>query len=170
MLVDTRTSLAAPLVKRPARVQSRMELTGNRSLVAVEVLKLVYETLPSDDLLVRCLGENIQNNNESFNHCVWNFAPKHTFTGKNILEIATYTADCIFNRGVLPVLKVMGVTISQTARDNADTVDNARILRAEKTAEANCKEHRTLRRAFKAHENDNFKETEGMLYVPGIAD
>nr|XP_046489071.1 uncharacterized protein LOC124222295 [Neodiprion pinetum] len=45
------------------------------------LIKPVYETLASDDLLKRCLGGNTQNNNESFNHCVWNFAPKHTFTG-----------------------------------------------------------------------------------------
>lgn len=139
----------------------------------INLIKPVYETLASDDLLKRCLGGNTQNNNESFNHCVWNFAPKHTFTGKNVLEIATYTAACIFNEGFLPVLKVMevmGVTIGQTARDYADTVDNARILRAEKTTEANCKEARTLRRALKAAENDKFEETEGLLYAPGIAD
>jgi len=43
-------------------------------------------------------------------------------------------------------------------------------LRAEKTAKANCKEARTLRRAVKAAENDNFEETEGLLYASGIAD
>ncbi|GFS42088.1 uncharacterized protein TNIN_49981 [Trichonephila inaurata madagascariensis] len=97
-------------------------------------------------------GVKHKNNNESSNYCVWNFAPKHTFAGKNVLEIATCTAACIFNEGFLPVLKVievMGVTIDQTARDYADTVDNARILEAEKTAQANCKEARILRRAPK---------------------
>lgn len=116
----------------------------------INLIKPVYETLESDDLLKRWLGGNTQNNNESFNHCVWNLAPK--FTGKNVLEIATYTAACIFNEGFLLVLKIMeviGVTIGQTARDYADTVDNARILRAEKTVEANCKEARTSRRALK---------------------
>lgn len=137
------------------------------------LLKSVYETLSSEDLLKRCLGGNTQNNNESFNHCVWNFAPKHTFTGKNVLEIATNTAACIFNEGFLPVLKimeVMGVTIGQSARDYADSVDNARIMRAEKTAKANSKEARIFRRALKASENNNFEETEGLLYAPGIAD
>ncbi|GFS78433.1 uncharacterized protein TNCV_3146961 [Trichonephila clavipes] len=88
-------------------------------------------------------------------------------------EIVTYTAACILNEGFRPVLKVMevmGVTIGQTARDYADTVDNAHILRTEKTAEANCKEARTLRMALKAAENDNLEETEGLLYAPGIVD
>ncbi|GFR30892.1 hypothetical protein TNCT_274311 [Trichonephila clavata] len=54
---------------------------------------------------------------------------------------------------------MMGVTKGQTTRNYADSVDNARILRAEKTAEAICRETRTLRRALKASENDNFEET-----------
>ncbi|GFY72626.1 uncharacterized protein TNIN_434311 [Trichonephila inaurata madagascariensis] len=101
---------------------------------------------------------------------LWNFTSKHTFTGKNVLEIAQAS---LFNEDFLPVLKVievMGVIIGQTTRDYADTVDNARILRAKKTAEACCKEARTLRGVLKASENDNFEESEGLLYAPGIAD
>lgn len=45
-------------------------------------VKEIYEDLSSDDLLRRCLGSNTQNNNESFNACVWNFTPKHIFCGK----------------------------------------------------------------------------------------
>ncbi|GFQ93962.1 uncharacterized protein TNCT_117201 [Trichonephila clavata] len=49
----------------------------------------------------------------------------------------------------------MSVTIGQTAKDYADTVDNARILRAEETTETNCKEARTLRTALKDAENEH---------------
>ncbi|KAL3278930.1 hypothetical protein HHI36_016448 [Cryptolaemus montrouzieri] len=59
----------------------------------------------------------------------------HIIIGKNVLEIATYTAACIFNEGFPPVLKtmeVMGVTIGQTVKDYADIVDNAWILRRKK--------------------------------------
>ncbi|GFY13331.1 hypothetical protein TNCV_2335951 [Trichonephila clavipes] len=66
-------------------------------------------------------------------------------------------------------MEVTGVTIGQTARDYADTVDTARIWRAEKTAEAHCKAARTLFRALKAAENDNFGETEGLFCDLGIA-
>lgn len=141
--------------------------------ITTELVKKVYEELSSEDLLKRCLGGNTQNNNESFNSLVWNFAPKHHFTGKKVLEIATLTAACIFNEGFLPVLKIMetmGVTLGQTARGYSDTVDNARILKANKSAEINSKEARTLRRALRAAEDDNFDEAEGLLYGPGIAD
>ena len=117
--------------------------------VTTELVKKVYEELSSEDLLKRCLGGNIQNNNESFNSLVWNFAPKHHFTGKKVLEIAA----CIFNEGFLPVLKIMetmGVTIGSTARNYSDVVDNARILKANKNAEINSKEARTVRRALRA--------------------
>ncbi|XP_039304169.1 uncharacterized protein LOC120357546 [Solenopsis invicta] len=46
------------------------------------LIKPIYEDLSSEDLLERCLGANTQNNNESFNACVWNLVPKHVFTGK----------------------------------------------------------------------------------------
>ncbi|GFQ80742.1 hypothetical protein TNCT_406341 [Trichonephila clavata] len=67
----------------------------------------------------------------------------------------------------LKVIEVMGVTIGQTARDCADTVDNTRILRAEANCkelglEANCKEARTLHRALKAADNYNFEEMGGL--------
>ncbi|GFW74177.1 hypothetical protein TNCV_4177211 [Trichonephila clavipes] len=66
------------------------------------------------------------------------------------------------NEGFLPVkvMEVMGFTKGPTDKDYDDTIDNARILRAEKTTEAN----RTWRRALKAAENDKFEETEGLLH------
>ncbi|GFY20917.1 hypothetical protein TNCV_3989611, partial [Trichonephila clavipes] len=53
-------------------------------------------------------------------------------------------------------MEIVGVTRGQTARD---TVDKTRILRAEKSAEANCKEAAILHSALKADEN-NFEEAE----------
>ncbi|GFX72343.1 hypothetical protein TNCV_1252971 [Trichonephila clavipes] len=76
------------------------------------------------------------------------------------VEAALKAQDCFLP--VLKVIEAMGITIGQTARNCADTIDNASILRAEKTADANSKEARTLRRALKAAENDN--------YAPGITD
>ena len=72
---------------------------------AQEILKPVYEELTADNLLERCLGSNTQNNNESFNACIWQLAPKHQFVGKKIVKIATYCAACTFNEGLLLVQK-----------------------------------------------------------------
>jgi len=80
-------------------------------------LKPIYEELSSDDLLERCLGKNTQNNNESFNSCIWNLTPKHVFVGKKTLEIAAWTAACTFNEGFTPVLKIMEIMGAQIGRN-----------------------------------------------------
>ncbi|GIX67293.1 uncharacterized protein CDAR_483411 [Caerostris darwini] len=49
---------------------------------AQAILKPIDEDLTADDLLKRCLGSNTQNNNERFNSCVGQLAPKHQSAGK----------------------------------------------------------------------------------------
>ena len=98
-----------------------------------EILYPIYEELTAGDLLERCLGNNTQNNNESFNACVWHLVPKHIFAGRKIVEIATYTSACVFNEGfntVLKIMEVMGVTIGPAALQIARRHDNARIAQA----------------------------------------
>ncbi|XP_043471610.1 uncharacterized protein LOC122504522 [Leptopilina heterotoma] len=138
-----------------------------------KILKPIYEELSSNDLLERCLGKNTQNNNESFNSCVWNMAPKHIFVGKKTLEIATLTAACTFNEGFMPILKimeVMGVQIGTNGMNYAKKYNELRIRRAEKKASETSKQARSSRRADRVAENDAYEETEGLLYAPGIAD
>ena len=135
--------------------------------------KTLYKELSSDDVLGRCLGKNTQNNNKSFNHCVWNFAPKHLFVGKKLLEIVTCTAVCIFNEGFMRVLKIMdviGVEIGPRAVVYAELYNTRRIKRAEKATSEVSKASRISRREEKVAENDAYEETEGLLYIPGIDD
>ncbi|KYN02057.1 hypothetical protein ALC62_07126 [Cyphomyrmex costatus] len=137
------------------------------------ILKPIYEELSSNDLLERCLGKNNQNNNKSFNHCVWNLAPKHIFVGKMTLEIATLTAACVFNEGFMPVLKIMetiGVTIGPKGMAYAQIYKDCRIQNAEKSTSDAAKLARSSRRSEKVAENEVFEETEGLLYSPSIAD
>lgn len=69
------------------------------SAEVLQVLKLIYEDLSSDSLLERCLGGETQNNNESLNSMIWNFAPKHLHSGAKIVELAMFLAVIIFNEG-----------------------------------------------------------------------
>ena len=64
-----------------------------------EILRPIYGDLSLDDLLQRCVGASNQNNNESYNACIWQIAPKHIFSGRNIVEIAAHRAACSFNVG-----------------------------------------------------------------------
>ncbi|XP_026828856.1 uncharacterized protein LOC113562728, partial [Ooceraea biroi] len=69
----------------------------------LEIIKPIYEDLSSDELLERCLGAETQNNNESLNSLIWTFAPKHLHVGVKVVEIATFLAVIIFNKGFMPI-------------------------------------------------------------------
>ena len=136
-----------------------------------DLLQPIYEELTDEKLLERCLGANTQNNNESYNSCVWNIAPKHKFVGKKTIEIAALSAACIFNEGLSPILKVMevmGIRIGPEARHFADRANNRRIDRAELEATEASKEHRTALRNARILQNDAYEDLEGVVYEAGM--
>ena len=136
-------------------------------------LKKIYEDLSTDDLLSRCLRANTQNNNECFNSTVWNLAPKHTFCGKKIVDLATDCAICLFNEGsttVLKIMETMGVTIGAGAAATATRHDECRIRTAGGHGREAAKEHRSNIRADRSRENELFDDVEGFLYGAGKAD
>lgn len=135
------------------------------------ILEPIYEEVTEDTLLQKCLGANTQNNNESFNSCVWNIAPKHKFVGKVTLEIAALSAACIFNEGYLPILKVMdtmGIKIGSQAREYVDKMNDKRVDRAELEATEASKEYRTHARSTRILENDINEQKEGVVYEAGM--
>ncbi|KAK2578206.1 hypothetical protein KPH14_012817 [Odynerus spinipes] len=60
--------------------------------------------------------------------------------------------------------------IGGVARNFADSQDAKRIQHADKVAQQGSKAARALRRAEKLAENNAYKESDGLLYAPGIAD
>jgi len=138
-----------------------------------DILKPIYEELSQNELLERCLGSNTQNNNESFNACVWRLAPKQVYCGKKLLEIATQTATCIFNEGQKPILKIletMGCSLGNGSISFADHCDNARVKQADQRSSFSSKSARISRREARAAEDELFDQEEGIMYGPGIAD
>ena len=138
-----------------------------------EALLPIYEDLSSDEFLERCLGANTQNNNESFNSCVWMIAPKHMFVGKNVIEIAAFSAAIMFNEGLNPILKVMevmGIQIGPTAHQHTENVNTIRIDRSEHLSSTTSKEARMAARNSRILENDLAVQEEGIIYGAGIAD
>lgn len=138
-----------------------------------DCLRPIFESLSSKDLLERCLGGETQNSNESFNSTVWRFAPKHLHCGAKTIEIAAFLATGIFNEGWNAILKTMatlGIVIGEQAKLSATTGDQERLERsARRTLEA-TKEARTKNRREQMDKNIFYKEEEGVLYGPGIAD
>lgn len=139
----------------------------------LKIIKPIYESLSSEELLTRCLGSETQNNNESLNSLIWTFAPKHIHSGPEIIEIATFIAVCIFNEGFIPILKmmtIMGVKIGPEAHAFAVKRDNARIDRSEIRTSIASKEARTARLEERNAENSFFEVEEGPMYAAGMAD
>ncbi|XP_026471717.1 uncharacterized protein LOC113375996, partial [Ctenocephalides felis] len=100
-----------------------------------EAIKPVFEDLSKDELLIRCLGAETQNNNESLNSLIWTFAPKHLHSGPKIVEIASYLAIIIFNegfQGILKVMSIMGCPVGREAQAYVEKRDEKRILRSER--------------------------------------
>jgi len=58
--------------------------------MTLEVIKPIYEDLTSNNLLERCLGTEIQNNNESLNSLIWTFSPKYIHSGAKTVQIVAF--------------------------------------------------------------------------------
>jgi len=120
-----------------------------------------------------CRGGFTQNNNESFNQTIWQFAPKHVFCGSNIIQIAAFLATCIFNEGFKPILKIMetmGITIGPCADLFASNRDAECIKDAKRRTSYQSVEQRMARNNETLNTLRNFEEAEGLLYGPRIAD
>ncbi|GIY10423.1 uncharacterized protein CDAR_474981 [Caerostris darwini] len=136
-----------------------------------EILKPIYEDLTAGDLFERCLGIETQNNNESFNSCVWQLGPKHQFTGKNIVDVTIYCAACTFNEGftaILNIMDVMDIKIGPQAKQLTRKHDESMqpIVRAPVTP----KRPEKFGKKAKSEEAEEYERTEGILYCAGITD
>ena len=68
-------------------------------LSVIKELKPIYVELSDDKLLSKCLDGKTQNQNESFNGCVWNRLPKTTYVGFKQFQFGLYDAVAVFNMG-----------------------------------------------------------------------
>ena len=92
---------------------------------------------------------NTQNNNESYNNLVWRITPKSSFSGKEVLEIASWIAACTFNEGAntfLIIKVLLGFKIGETAKSWAESINGDRILLAVKRSTEQSKEGRIQRK------------------------
>lgn len=100
------------------------------------------------------------------------FTPKHIYSGPKIIEIATFLAVIIFNKGFLPVVKVMTAmeaTIGQQAEIYVNSRNNTRISRSEWRSSDFAKQAR-IDREERAAEQVLFEQDESPFYCPDLAD
>lgn len=91
-----------PLIKwRQAEAQRTFEIFQYDRIPIVpkivQLMEAIYENLPTETLLERCLDAPTQNSNESLCSCIWILAPKQTPSGKPFFEITTYLKVINFN-------------------------------------------------------------------------
>lgn len=136
-----------------------------------EIVKEVYTSLSDKKLLERCLGKNNQNNNECFNSCLWQLAPKHMYVGKNILEVASWITSCVFNDGLkslLLILKCMNVRVGDIAVQLCNRVDKNRLQQSTRKSSEGTKQGRIQKKKDDQELQNQISEVEGILYGPGI--
>ena len=122
-------------------------------------IKPAYEELATAELLERCLGGFSQNRNESLNSKIWRIAPKTSFCGSEIVNIAAYFAACTFNDGasnILQILKQLNILIGPKTLEWSETSNNIRVTAADRRASLSTKEGRIeIKRKRKATEDLN---------------
>ncbi|XP_034256368.1 uncharacterized protein LOC117654216 [Thrips palmi] len=137
----------------------------------MDAIKPVYVDLTKDELLQKCVDGMTQNPNESFNALVWKAVPKTIFCQRLKVELGTYDAVLTFNDGQkskIQVLDRIGVTAGRHMINWANSVDAARIKKADQRAEQETKEARRARRlAGKAHEESLNAQEGGPSYAAG---
>ncbi|XP_071629501.1 uncharacterized protein [Temnothorax longispinosus] len=112
-----------------------------------QAIKPVYEALTNDELLERCVGHFTQNANESFHSVVWKIAPKESFSGIEIVEIATYTAVAIFNDGnihLLDIMSALGLQMGPRAFEMSKEQNSIRLAGADKKELSSTKQINTI--------------------------
>lgn len=136
-------------------------------------VKEIYLSLTKEELLERCLGRNNQNNNESYNSCLWQLAPKHLYCGKSVLEIASWISACVFNEGsvtLLMILKALGVRVGRLSMQYCNQTDHFRKKQSARRSTECSKAGRIDKKKKDQAKFDEQEEAEGPLYGPGIAD
>lgn len=147
------------------------EYTHKHSLppAVLEKIKPVYRKLADEELLKRCLHGKTQNQNESFNSCIWQRVPKTVFVGAKTIHIGVYDAIICFNDGCykrIHVMKAMDIEPGENMKIALRALDLNRVAKADRALEEMSKEARVKRRGLKRKQEDKeAKQTDS--YSPG---
>lgn len=135
----------------------------------LEKIKPIYRHLADEKLLKRCLHGKTQNQNESFNSCIWQRVPKTVFVGAQTIKIGVLDSVICFNDGCysrVHVMKAMDIEPGENMKSGLKKLDIDRVAKADKAVADMTKEARVKRRGEKRKRED--KEThEQDSYGPG---
>ena len=135
-----------------------------------EILLPIYKDLSKKELLTRCIGAYTQNSNESLNNMIWKIASKRTFSGQEIVEIASYTAAAVFNDGcqaLLAILNELNIKIGIRAKMACALINEKRLSDGNKCVEKRTKSSRIKKRIKQQEESNADKDVESSFYSCG---
>ena len=147
------------------------EYKHKRSLpsAVLQVMKPIYKKLADGKLLEKCLHGKTQNQNESFNNCIWERVPKNVFIGANTIKMGVFDAVICFNDGAYKrvlVLQALDIKPGENMKKALRGLDMERITKSEKATEQVTKEARMKRRSQKRKKEDK-ESQEQDSYGPG---
>lgn len=135
----------------------------------MEVIKPIFRDLSDRNLLQKCLHGHTQNQNESFNNCIWERVPKTVFVGHRIICVGVYDAILTFNNGAVRRLLVfdqMGLKPGANTEKALRRIDNDRLYHAQRATQASTKEARIKRRHEKKQKESRNEDADD--YSPGM--
>ena len=132
-------------------------------------IKPIYKKLADESLLRRCLHGKTQNQNESFNSCIWQRVPKTVFVGAKTVKIGVLDSVICFNDGSYSrthVMKAMDIEPGENMKKGLRDLDVERVMKADTAMEKVTKEARMKKRGKKRQRED--RETQkDESYGPG---
>lgn len=129
-------------------------------------IKPVFKNLVKTELLVRCVGGNTQNNNESFNSKIWKICPKTGFTGRRTVQISVNDAIMTFNDGIMSRIKVLqqlGIVVGTYCSKFLQDEDEKRVRSANKRVLETTKEARKCKKRLRLEEEATLNQKEGPM-------
>lgn len=143
---------------------------NNLAPAIMETIKPVFKNLVKTELLIRCVGGNTQNNNESLNSKIWKICPKTMFSGRRTVQIGVNDATMTFNDGMrarIKVLQQLGLVVVTYCSQFLQDEDEKRILSANKRVLETTKEARKCKKRLRLEEEAKLIQKEGPVYAAG---
>ena len=144
--------------------ERRYKKNMNLPLAIMEELKPIFKDLSNDDLLLKCLHGQTQNENECLNAFVWRKCPKDVYVSRRIVELGSCSAVIEFNdgkSGKLQVLRTLGMVTGIFTCNGCRRMDHRRISSSVRKSTDKSKKRRKQLRAIRKGYADKEREQEG---------
>lgn len=137
----------------------------------VETIKPLFQRLANTDFLSAVQEAYTQNPCESYNHLLWNLAPKESYTSTTETSLAVSLSVCLYNSGYYYTLSRLfekcGIQVSDFQKLSWQNLDKQRQRTSDYKQRDEVKLRRKKTRRAKCKKQDAFLHEEGTQYKSG---